>query len=222
MTDTATPTVSLHNLLPLVFAGEEQMHRGSEIWLREDVTFLPDLHYLVNAESGKGKTSLCSFIYGVRDDYSGTILFEGKNLRDLSLKEVIDLRRKHIAYLPQELQLFPSLTAIENIRLKNRLTGFRSDTEIRDLMEEAGILQFADRPAGKLSLGQQQRVATVRALCQPFSLLLLDEPVSHLDRESNLRMAAMIDREARAQGATVITTSVGNPLLLPDCITVTL
>ena len=68
------------------------------------------------------------------------------------------------------------------------------------------------RPAGKLSVGQKQRVALIRALCQPFSFILLDEPVSHLDARNNELCANMVTDAAAAQQAGVIFTSVGNPL----------
>ncbi len=66
-----------------------------------------------------------------------------------------------------------------------------------------------------LSVGQQQRVAIIRALCQPFDFLLIDEPVSHLDARNNTIAATLIQEEAEANGATVIATSVGNKINLP-------
>ena len=59
-------------------------------------------------------------------------------------------------------------------------------------------------------------MAIVRALCQPFDFVLLDEPVSHLDARNNAAAAAMIEREAGAQGAAIVATSVGNHLALTD------
>ena len=73
-----------------------------------------------------------------------------------------------------------------------------------------------------MSIGQQQRVGIIRALCQPFDFILLDEPVSHLDEENNRRAARMIAGEALRQGAGIITTSVGNPLLLEGAATLKL
>ena len=84
------------------------------------------------------------------------------------------------------------------------------------LLSRLGIEEKAHEKVSRLSIGQQQRVAIVRALCQPFDFLLLDEPVSHLDRQNNLSAATLIHEEATAQGAGVVSTSVGNPLLLDN------
>lgn len=205
--------IRLEKLLPRVFASEKIP--DSEIW-KQDVTLRRGEHYLLEAESGGGKSSLCAYIYGSRDDYEGCLSFDGRDARTLSITEWQEMRRRNIAYLPQELSLFPELTAYENIELKNRLTGHASKTQIEQWMEELGILFRRDYPAGRMSIGQQQRVAIIRTLCQPFDFILLDEPVSHLDATNNRIAAAMILREASRQGASIVATSVGNPLLLPE------
>lgn len=109
---------------------------------------------------------------------------------------------------------FPELTVLQNIQLKNQLTRHKTEQELLDLLERLGIADKAHQRLGRLSIGQQQRVAIIRTICQPFDFILLDEPVSHLDRRNNQIVAAIIDEEAKAQGAGVIATSVGNPLLL--------
>lgn len=119
------------------------------------------------------------------------------------------MRCRQIAYLPQEMRLFPELTAMENVLLKNRLTGYRTEPEIRAMFDRLGIGDRADRPAGKLSIGQQQRVAIIRALCRPCDFFLLDEPVSHLDESNNRIVAEMITEETARTGVSVIATSVG-------------
>ena len=65
-----------------------------------------------------------------------------------------------------------------------------------------------------MSIGQQQRVGIIRAICQPFDFILLDEPVSHLDEDNNRKAAKIIIEAADSQGAGIISTSVGNPLML--------
>ncbi len=161
---------------------------------------------------------MCAYIYGSRRDYEGTLLINGENAAQLTIPEIQSLRRSNIAYLPQELDLFPELTAWENIQLKNGLTNRLTDREIEDMLARLGIANRRDYPAGRMSIGQQQRVAIIRTLCQPFDFILLDEPVSHLDETNNRIVADIVEEIASRQGAAIISTSVGNPLLLNDAI----
>ena len=202
-------TITLNNTLPRVFAGQDSIH--SEIWLH-DVALECGKRYLISAESGTGKSSLCSYIYGYRQDYSGTIAFDGKDINTLTIDQWCDVRLRHIAYLPQDMRLFGELTAMENVELKNRLTSHKSRNEILKLFEIMGIADKVDSLASKLSIGQQQRVAIIRTLCQPCDFIMLDEPVSHLDEENNRIVADLITQEADRQGAGIIATSVGNHL----------
>ena len=192
-----------------MFAGQDGIH--SDVWL-QDITLERGKRYLISAESGTGKSSMCSYIYGYRQDYSGTIAFDGQDIRSLSIAQWCDIRKHHIAYLPQDMRLFGELTAMENVQLKNRLTGNKSEQEIKQMFELMGIADKLDSLASKLSIGQQQRVAIIRTLCQPCDFILLDEPVSHLDDENNRIVADLITQEADRQGAGVIATSVGNHL----------
>lgn len=170
----------------------------------------------VQAESGSGKSSLLSFIYGNRSDYSGTILFDGTDIRTLGATAWSRIRTRSIALLPQEMRLFPRLTAMENICLKNDLTGYKTKAEIEALLDRLGISDKKDVPVERLSVGQQQRVAIVRTVCQPFDFIFLDEPVSHLDSRNNLIAARIVEEEASRLGAGIVSTSVGNNLLLDN------
>lgn len=209
-------SITLRRVLPKVFRGSENERRitGSSVWLARELRFERPMRYIVESESGAGKSSLCSFIYGERTDYDGEILFDNTPVRELDIDGWCALRRESLAYLPQDMRLFPELTVMENILLKNRLTDFRSEAEILRQLERLEISEKADKPAGMLSIGQQQRAALVRALCQPFDFLLVDEPVSHLDARNNATVAALIDEEASSRDAAVIVTSVGNNLSL--------
>ncbi len=199
--------IELKNMLPAVFAGREDT--GSEVWLRQ-VTLERGHNYLITAESGTGKSSLCSYIYGLRNDYSGVLLHDGTDVNVLTVEQWCDVRCRHIAFLPQDMRLFPELTAMENIQLKNQLTGYKTRKQIMYMLEELGIGEKADSLAGHLSIGQQQRVAIVRTLCQPADFILLDEPVSHLDESNNRIVGQVVSAEAARQGAGIIATSVGN------------
>lgn len=190
--------------------------RNSRIWDSPPLSFDRGCRVCVQSESGGGKSSLLSFIYGDRDDYQGTIRFDNIDIRKIDMKGWCEVRKKHIALMPQEMRLFPELTALQNILLKNNLTGQKTIDEIEVLLEELGIADKRDEPVSRMSIGQQQRVAFIRTLCQPFDFMFLDEPVSHLDESNNRKIAEIAEREASRNNAGIISTSVGNHLLLSD------
>lgn len=208
-------TIVLDGVMPSVFVGDDnQGARPSQVW-RTRLEFRRGSFYRVNATSGAGKTSLCSFLFGVRTDFEGDIRFDGESVRTFSIDRWSAIRRDNLAYLPQELDLFDELSALDNVLLKNRLTDFRSEVEIRRVFEALGIDNRISALAGRMSVGQKQRVAFIRALCQPFDFLLLDEPVSHLDPDNNRLMGTLAVEAARRCGGAIVFTSVGNPLDLP-------
>ena len=203
--------ITLQNALPVVFAGKDYI--DSDVW-HKDVEFEKGDFYLIEAASGTGKSSLCSYIYGYRNDYQGIIGFDGNNIRHLGVKDWVEIRKRSLSMLFQDLRLFPELTSMENVLLKNSLTGFKKKKDIKDLFYELGIGDKMEMPVGKLSFGQQQRVALIRALCQPFDFLFLDEPISHLDEINAKNMARILTEEAMKQGAGIVVTSIGKHLEL--------
>lgn len=211
--------IRLEQTLPRVFVGEHK--RPSDVWLTE-LELRRGRLTIVAAESGAGKSSMCAYIYGSRRDYTGRIFFNGEDVSTFSIARWQEIRRRHLAYLPQELSLFPELTALQNIRLKNSLTNYVSEEQIEEWLHELGIDSRADFPVGKMSVGQQQRVGIIRSICQPFDFLLLDEPVSHLDEENNRIAARIVTREAERRQAGIVSTSVGNHLLLEGATSIAL
>ena len=203
--------IFLNHTFPEVFAQNDTLQ--SEVW-RQDVTFERGQLYLVEAASGTGKSSLCSYLYGYRNDYQGMIFFDDQNIRSLSVSDWTRLRQRHLSLMFQELRLFPELTALENVQIKNKLTGFKKKSEILRWFEELDIADKVNSPLGKMSFGQQQRVALMRALCQPFDFLMVDEPISHLDDINSRQMADIMMTEATRQGAGVIVTSIGRSMPL--------
>ena len=186
---------------------------NSDIWAGS-FTFERGHRYMVSAASGTGKSSLCDFLFGNRIDYRGHILFDGTDARTFGIERWCTLRREALAYMPQEPVLFRGLSVADNIEVKNRLTRRRSAAWINQALEALDVADKAAWPVERLSVGQRQRVAAVRALCQPFSFLLLDEPVSHLDAGRARSLAALVDATAAEEGASVIFTSVGAELPL--------
>ena len=203
--------IELKHILPEVFTGRTDLI--SEVW-KQDVCFEKGNSYLIEAASGTGKSSLCSFIFGYREDYQGLICFDHLDVRTFSVNQWVEIRQRAIGMLFQELRLFPELTAGENVILKNKLTGYRSLNQLHEWFDELGIGEKWNQPVGKMSFGQQQRVAFVRMLCQPADFFFLDEPVSHLDAANGSIMAKILTEEMESQGSGVIVTSIGQRLIM--------
>lgn len=211
MCSVSSTDIRLHDVVPEVFAAGG-VSDDSQVW-RTDLVLRPGHIYNVEAASGRGKSSLCAYLYGLRHDYRGTITIGGEDVSRWDIRRWCEVRRTVLAYLPQGLELFAELSALDNVLLKNRLTGCRTEAQIRADFERLGITDRIDTPAGRLSVGQQQRVALLRALCQPFEFILLDEPASHLDEANNRECARLVAERAAERDAAVISTSVGNPML---------
>ena len=205
-------TIILKHTLPQVFAQRSDII--SDVWLK-DIIFEKGKTYLLEANSGTGKSSLCSFVYGYRKDYQGRIFFDEQNILQLAVKQWVDQRKKHLSLLWQDLRLFPELSAFENVQLKNKLTGFQKKKTIEEWFDRLGIDDKKNALVGQMSFGQQQRVALIRALCQPFDFLFADEPVSHLDDSNSQIMADILQEEVEKQGAGLIVTSIGKRMELP-------
>lgn len=204
-------TITLTNVLPHVFVARTDLK--SEVW-QQDVKFEKNKLYLVEAMSGTGKSTLCSYILGYRHDYTGKVMFDATDTKSISVSEWVNIRQRNISHLFQELRLFPELTALENVMIKNNLTNFKPVDEIKDWFERLGIGDKLNAKVGRMSFGQQQRVAMMRALVQPFDFILADEPISHLDDTNSAIMADIMMTEAKRQGAGVIVTSIGKHMEL--------
>lgn len=204
-------TIQFSNVLPRVFEQRDDML--SDVW-SADVTFEKGKRYLLEADSGQGKSTFCSYVIGYRNDFSGNIFFDGTDTASYRLADWMKVRRNSIAYLFQELRLFPELTAMENVEVKNAITNHKSRQQIEEWFHRLGIADKIHTKVALMSFGQQQRVALMRALAQPFDFILADEPISHLDDNNAAIMADIINEEASHQGASVIVTSIGKHLPL--------
>ena len=198
--------IRLQGVVPEIFAQRNDI--TSDIWLT-DAVLERGKTYLIEAASGTGKSSLCSYLYGQRGDYRGLISFDGEDVKNYNTNHWCDIRQNNISILFQDLRLFGELTALENVEIKNRITKHRTLKQIETWFEELGISDKLNARIDRMSYGQQQRVALIRALCQPYDFLFLDEPISHLDDRNSDIMRDIILREASASGAAVVATSIG-------------
>jgi putative ABC transport system ATP-binding protein len=191
----------LQQLLPLYF-GNDQSDR-SEVW-RQDLVFNKGEYIKIVAPSGSGKTSLTHFLYGLRNEYNGDIVFNGRNLRTYTVEDWAAFRANQVSIVFQDLRLFPDLTVQQNIELKRQLNPFHPAEKIKEMAERLGIGNKLSSLGRICSYGEQQRVAIIRSLMQPFDLLLLDEPFSHLDDANSQKAMQLMLEESKARGAAIL------------------
>lgn len=187
----------------------EDIISDSEIWNR-DLVFEQNQKYLIYADSGKGKTTFVNIVFGLRKDYTGNVFINNENISNFSIQQFSELRKTRLSIVPQGLQLFSELSLLENINIKNRIQNYKTEKQISEMINKLGLSGFENKKTAKMSFGQRQRIAIIRALCQSFDYILLDEPFSHLDAKNTELAWDLIKSEAEQQKASIIVTSLKN------------
>ena len=193
--------ISLQKILPVFFNDAEVSH--SQVW-NQQVVFDEGANTHIIAPSGSGKTSLIHFLYGLRTDFTGDIKYDGMSIKDFDKEKKATLRQQTISIVFQDLRLFPDQTVYENIEIKRLLSPFRPVDQITAMASRLGIQNKLQQLCGTCSYGEQQRIAIIRALQQPFQYLLLDEPFSNLDEVNRQKAMELIQEEATARKASII------------------
>jgi putative ABC transport system ATP-binding protein len=199
--------LSLHNVIPTPLK-DKVLQQSSDVWNRT-VIFSAGQWTKIKAPSGTGKTTLIHSLYKLREDYNGRIEWDGMNLQELPTEQLAQYRQEKISIIFQDMRLFPNLTSFENIELKRVLQKPYCDQEkIFSMATELGVQHILHQKAGICSYGEQQRVAIIRALIHPFSMLVMDEPFSHLDQTNTAKAAALIMKECKERNAGFIITDL--------------
>ena len=159
----------------------------------------------VLGSSGSGKTTLLSLMAGLDQPTQGQISIDGESLADLDLDQY---RRERVSMIFQAFQLFPLLTALENVCFPMQLNGI-SKNEIpekaKSLLSSVGITdEKIKRYPANLSGGEQQRVAIARTLATGAHVLLADEPTGNLDKNNGDKLIEILGQLAHEQGYCVI------------------
>ncbi len=175
----------------------------SSVW-QQEIIFKKGTCYQIKAASGKGKSSLIHTLYGLQQNYTGDILFDGTNIAQHKIDTWCSVRASKLSIVFQDLKLFEEETAFTNIELKRELTNFYPVEKIVEFAKRLDITHTLERTVDTLSYGERQRVAIVRALMQDYICLLLDEPFSHLDKENIALASALILEETQKRQAAII------------------
>ena len=199
--------IILDHIMPAPLASIQ--HGAESIW-GNYIELHPGKHILLNASSGKGKSTFTMTTIGIRRDYEGKLTYDGRDIKSFKPDDWTLIRQEKVSVVYQDLQLFPNLTVSENLFLKNKLKDTYSETELKQKLEFLEIDDKWNQLCGLLSMGQQQRLAIVRSLCQPFQWLLMDEPFSHLDEMNAKKCIQLIDERCIEQNAGFVLTTLGD------------
>ena len=172
-----------------------------------DLDIAPGEFLAIMGRSGSGKTTLLNLLAGLDQPTAGIVTFEGRNLADLSEREMVALRRARIGFVFQSFGLIPLLSAYENVELPLHLGGVpwreRRQRAAQALAQVGLDSRMGHRPY-ELSGGEQQRVALARALVINPAALFADEPTGELDSATGRAIAALLRDTALERGVTVI------------------
>jgi ABC-type lipoprotein export system ATPase subunit len=191
----------IKQLLPTYF--EQSRAQTSEVWGKELLFEKGELIKIV-APSGSGKSSLMNFLYGMRNDYNGSINYDEKTIRNFPLEDLARYRKDHISIVFQDLRLFPEQTVEQNLEIKRQLNPFHPAGKIKEMAARLGIEDKLNSTCSTCSYGEQQRIAIIRSLLQPFDFLLLDEPFSHLDDNNAEKAMNLMLEESRQRNAAIV------------------
>ena len=165
---------------------------------------------LLVGPSGCGKTTLLSVVAGILDATAGDVSVFGRDVHAMSARQKAAFRRDGIGFVFQQFNLFPSLTAAENVAVPLLLRGEARAAAVRrgrDLLARMGLESRTESSPLHLSGGQQQRVAIARALAAEPKLIVCDEPTASLDGETGARVMELLRETAvSAERCVVVVT----------------
>jgi putative ABC transport system ATP-binding protein len=159
----------------------------------------------VMGPSGSGKSTLLNILGGLDAPTSGQVILDGSRIDGKEEEELVEIRRKKLAYVFQQYHLLPSLTALENVILPMTFTSLNGQSRDRayNILSRVGLGKRADHRPAQLSGGEQQRVSIARALANDPALILADEPTGNLDSKTGGEILEVF-KELNDEGRTIV------------------
>lgn len=195
--------IQVENLHKSFLEGGKEIHvlQGLDIQLREGERMA------IVGESGVGKSTLLHILGTLDHPTSGRVVFRGRDLSELSDEEISHFRNQEIGFVFQFHYLLPDFSALENIMLPALIRGWERERACESavrLMEMMGLKDRAAHRPGKLSGGEQQRVAVARSLILEPKLILADEPTGDLDPHTGAEVEQLLFRSNSEKGVGLV------------------
>lgn len=182
---------------------------------QQRLTILKEVHWsvqpgdvaLLMGPSGSGKTTLLSILAGLLTPTSGSVRLLGEEITSMSRRKLAQFRRENLGFIFQDFNLFPAMTALENVETALNVKGIRGKEarkQAETLLEQVGLGDRMKQLPRNLSGGQKQRVAIARALTGHPALIMADEPTAALDSQRGHAVMELLRRLAKEEGCTVL------------------
>jgi putative ABC transport system ATP-binding protein len=198
-----SPILEAHNIVKELGEGNGKVQALKGV----NLTLYPGEFTLLMGPSGSGKTTLLSILGCILSPTSGSVIIAGEDASKRTAEDLADLRRRHLGFIFQAYNLFPTLNALDNVKIALDVRGFSpADIETRALeaLHAVGLDHRLNSYPGTLSGGEKQRVAIARAIASRPSIVLADEPTSALDTENGHAIMGLLAKLAKDQNRTIL------------------
>lgn len=212
MTVATETVIRLENVSKTYGAGESAVHAVEDLSLELD----PGKFYILMGPSGSGKTTLLMLMGCLLRPTSGSVYLFDREVSALNEAELPRVRRERIGFIFQGFNLFPALTALENVEATLNLKGLRGEEgqeEARRLLDHVGLAKRRHHLPEDLSGGEKQRVAVARALAGNPPIILADEPTGMLDSKTGRHIVEILGDLARDEGRLIFMVSHDSRIL---------
>ena len=197
-----TPVIELHNVTRRYDIGASTVTALLDV----DLTVSPGEFVVVLGPSGCGKTTLLNTIGALDAPSEGTVMVAGHDITTASRSELFTFRRNSVSFVFQSFNIFPSLTALENVQFGADVSGKKDGVTAQQMLEQVGLGERVKHFPHELSGGEQQRVAIARALATDNPILLADEPTGELDFATGSRILELLISQAESGKAVLVVT----------------
>lgn len=205
------PIIELKNIIKVYHVGDEKLRALNGV----DLTVYPGEFVCIVGRSGSGKSTLLNMMAGLEKPSRGSIRIAGEQLEKMNEKQLVNFRLRHVGFIFQQFNLFPAMTAHENVTMPLTYRGVpvkERQKRAMNMLTQLGLETHAKHRPSQMSGGQQQRVGIARALVADPEIVFADEPTGNLDSRTSDDILALIKQICRARNATLVMVTHDNSI----------
>ena len=197
------PIIRIRGLKKVYRVGEERVRALNGV----DLDIYPGEFVCIIGRSGSGKSTLLNMMAGLEKPSRGSIVIAGEHLEKMNEKQLVDFRLRHIGFIFQQFNLFPSMTALENLTMPLVYRGVsarKRKAAALKMLKDLGLSKHVNHRPSQMSGGQQQRVGIARALVSNPEVIFADEPTGNLDSRTSEEILSLIQAMAKRDNHTLV------------------